>query len=59
VLAWTGDRVPDPKHWPEGARLPREERMRLRENRASLARERGREICPRCGAGVCRDHRRR
>jgi tRNA(Leu) C34 or U34 (ribose-2'-O)-methylase TrmL len=28
VLAWTGDRVPDPKHWPEGARLPREERMK-------------------------------
>jgi len=28
VLAWTGDRVPDPQHWPEGTRLPREERMK-------------------------------
>lgn len=28
TLYWTGDRVPDPKTWPEGARLPREERMR-------------------------------
>jgi len=27
-LLWTGDRVPDPDNWPEGARLPREERMR-------------------------------
>jgi tRNA(Leu) C34 or U34 (ribose-2'-O)-methylase TrmL len=28
-LAWTGDRVPPPEDWPAGARLPREERMRL------------------------------
>jgi tRNA(Leu) C34 or U34 (ribose-2'-O)-methylase TrmL len=28
VLAWTGDRVADPRRWPEGARLPREERMK-------------------------------
>lgn len=27
-LFWTGDRVPPPDEWPEGARLPREERMR-------------------------------
>lgn len=27
-LRWTGDRVEDPEQWPEGARLPREERMR-------------------------------
>jgi tRNA(Leu) C34 or U34 (ribose-2'-O)-methylase TrmL len=26
---WTGDRVPAPSRWPEGARLPREERMRM------------------------------
>lgn len=26
-LYWNGDRVPDPDSWPEGARLPREERM--------------------------------
>ena len=31
-LAWSGDRVPDPSRWPEGARLPREERMRLYRN---------------------------
>jgi hypothetical protein len=28
---WTGERVPAPESWPEGARLPREERMRIRE----------------------------
>jgi tRNA(Leu) C34 or U34 (ribose-2'-O)-methylase TrmL len=28
-LTWTGDRVPPPDAWPEGARLPREERMRI------------------------------
>jgi len=28
-LYWTGDRVPNPDAWPEGARLPREERMKL------------------------------
>jgi tRNA(Leu) C34 or U34 (ribose-2'-O)-methylase TrmL len=28
-LAWSGNRVPDPADWPPGARLPREERMRL------------------------------
>ena len=28
-LAWTGDRVPSPSAWPAGARLPREERMKL------------------------------
>jgi tRNA(Leu) C34 or U34 (ribose-2'-O)-methylase TrmL len=27
-LYWTGERVPGPDQWPEGARLPREERMR-------------------------------
>lgn len=27
-LFWTGDRVPSPDDWPEGVRLPREERMR-------------------------------
>lgn len=27
-LFWTGTRVPDPDTWPEGVRLPREERMR-------------------------------
>jgi tRNA(Leu) C34 or U34 (ribose-2'-O)-methylase TrmL len=31
-LHWTGDRVPDPKQWPEGARLPREERMKCYRN---------------------------
>lgn len=29
ALYWTGSRVPPPDAWPEGARLPREERMRL------------------------------
>lgn len=28
-LAWTGTRVPSPSAWPAGARLPREERMKL------------------------------
>jgi len=28
TLGWTGHRVPDPALWPEGTRLPREERMR-------------------------------
>src|SRR5262245_27404031 len=28
-LWWTPERVPDPRHWPAGYRLPREERMRL------------------------------
>jgi tRNA(Leu) C34 or U34 (ribose-2'-O)-methylase TrmL len=28
---WTGERVPAPESWPEGARLPREERVRIRE----------------------------
>jgi tRNA(Leu) C34 or U34 (ribose-2'-O)-methylase TrmL len=28
-LAWSGNRVPDPADWPAGARLPREERMRI------------------------------
>jgi tRNA(Leu) C34 or U34 (ribose-2'-O)-methylase TrmL len=28
ALHWTGDRVPAPEDWPEGARLPREERMK-------------------------------
>jgi len=28
-LVWTGERVPAPEDWPAGARLPREERMRL------------------------------
>lgn len=28
-LIWTGDRVPPPDVWPEGARLPREERLRI------------------------------
>lgn len=28
-LIWTGDRVPPPDAWPEGARLPREERLRI------------------------------
>jgi tRNA(Leu) C34 or U34 (ribose-2'-O)-methylase TrmL len=32
VLRWTGDRVPAPDEWPKGARLPREERLRI--NRA-------------------------
>jgi len=27
-LSWTGDRVPDPALWPDGARLPREERLK-------------------------------
>jgi tRNA(Leu) C34 or U34 (ribose-2'-O)-methylase TrmL len=27
-LFWTGDRVPPPSQWPEGARLPREERLK-------------------------------
>jgi len=27
-LCWTGDRVPAPEKWPEGARLPREERIK-------------------------------
>lgn len=27
-LFWTGERVPSPDDWPEGTRLPREERMR-------------------------------
>lgn len=27
-LHWTGERVEDPSKWPEGARLPREERMK-------------------------------
>jgi tRNA(Leu) C34 or U34 (ribose-2'-O)-methylase TrmL len=26
---WTGDRVPSPARWPTGARLPREERMKI------------------------------
>lgn len=29
TLRWTGDRVLPPDEWPEGARLPREERMKL------------------------------
>lgn len=28
-LLWTGDRIPAIEQWPEGARLPREERMKL------------------------------
>lgn len=28
VLTWTGGRVPGPDDWPEGARLPREERIK-------------------------------
>ena len=28
-LLWTGDRVPAPEDWPAGARLPREERLRI------------------------------
>lgn len=28
-LWWTGDRVPPPTRWPAGARLPREERLRI------------------------------
>jgi tRNA(Leu) C34 or U34 (ribose-2'-O)-methylase TrmL len=28
-LIWTGERVPPPDAWPEGARLPREERLRI------------------------------
>lgn len=31
-LYWTGDRVPPPEAWPEGARLPREERMKCYDN---------------------------
>lgn len=29
ALYWSGSRVPPPDAWPEGARLPREERMKL------------------------------
>lgn len=29
ALYWTGDRVPAPDAWPEGSRMPREERMKL------------------------------
>ena len=32
AMWWTGDRVPSPELWPDGARLPREERMRIRES---------------------------
>lgn len=28
-FTWTPERVPDPKEWPEGSRMPREERMKL------------------------------
>ena len=28
-LFWTGSRIPAPEQWPPGARLPREERMKL------------------------------
>jgi tRNA(Leu) C34 or U34 (ribose-2'-O)-methylase TrmL len=31
-LYWTGSRVPPPDRWPEGARLPREERMKCYRN---------------------------
>lgn len=34
ALYWTGNRVPDPEEWPEGARLPREERMKCYERTA-------------------------
>jgi tRNA(Leu) C34 or U34 (ribose-2'-O)-methylase TrmL len=32
TLYWTGSRVPPPDRWPEGARLPREERMKCYRN---------------------------
>jgi hypothetical protein len=32
TLYWTGNRVPPPDRWPEGARLPREERMKCYRN---------------------------
>lgn len=32
VFRWTGDRVPPPDAWPKGARLPREERLRINQN---------------------------
>jgi tRNA(Leu) C34 or U34 (ribose-2'-O)-methylase TrmL len=32
TMVWTGDRVPSPERWPEGARLPREERRRMKES---------------------------
>lgn len=31
-LFWTGDRVPPMDAWPEGARLPREERLRINQH---------------------------
>jgi hypothetical protein len=31
-LYWTGSRVPPPDRWPEGARVPREERMECYRN---------------------------
>lgn len=32
TLRWTGNRVQPPEEWPEGARLPREERMKAYKN---------------------------
>lgn len=29
MMRWTGERVPSPDEWPDGARLPREERLRI------------------------------
>lgn len=32
IFRWNGERVPSPDKWPEGARLPREERLRINQS---------------------------